>query len=396
MKTIFRRRILSNFLPLFLLGFLALLPGTASANSGAPLIAGFTMRFIMEYFLAFMLGLAILESVLLRWWFKCNIWTSLVILFFANAFSGFLGMILPPDALLPTSGLTIYNFFWYPYVAWLMEYCLSALFEFPFVALAMCFSSITDKKFQRVIKAVFLIHIPFYLLAAPIFLYQMHHNSISGYEKTHDLSFLKDSGASVYYFSPSGDKVLRSHLDGTRQEEYLKLDHAVVQNKSLLWLKDGATTATYDLCLIDGDGCSILKQDFVRKEQWRPNLHDFKYDTEKELLSPGKNIGWFLRFTPRLCSDFRMPEKNGREFYTASSWYLYSHTGNSIRSEHDVFNTPIYSWPLHNLSVLPGDRFIFALGDQICAMDYPKRRIGIIARGYRPLVVLDSDGATAK
>jgi hypothetical protein len=401
MEIISRQRFFVGLLPLFFLVCLALVPGIASANSGAPLIA----NFMMDSFMVYMLGIALVEAVLLAWFFKAPFFISLLCLFFGNVFSGFLGVFLfvgdfsdHSHSVLSVPGLTIYNFFWYPYAVWLVAYLLSVLSEFPFFLLAMFASSIKEKLIVRTTKAAFLIHIPFYVLAAPVLLYQMHHNSISGYEKTHDLAFLKDSGASVYYFSTGGDKVLRSHLDGTGQEEYLTLEHPVAPGQSLLWLKAGATNATLDLCLVVGEDSSILKQDFVRREQWRPYRHHndaFDEKIEDSLGGKGKDVAMLSSI---ICSDFRQPDENERQFRATGNWYLYSHKGKNWRdgTEKSVFNTPVYSWRLLNLSVLPEDKLVFALGDQICAMDYPNHRIGVIARGYRPLVVLDADTAAEK
>jgi hypothetical protein len=53
-----------------------------------------------------------------------------------------------------------------------------------------------------------------------------------------------------------------------------------------------------------------------------------------------------------------------------------------------ALETPFVIWPSRNATVLPGDQVVYQLGDQIVVLDLRTRRIGLVARGRGPVVIL--------
>ncbi len=54
-----------------------------------------------------------------------------------------------------------------------------------------------------------------------------------------------------------------------------------------------------------------------------------------------------------------------------------------------ALSTPFLSWRVQNATVLPGDQIVFQIGDLICLFDPETRKIGMIARGRSPVVVVE-------
>jgi len=55
---------------------------------------------------------------------------------------------------------------------------------------------------------------------------------------------------------------------------------------------------------------------------------------------------------------------------------------------HLAFETPLVSWLVQNVWILPGDYVVFQIGDQIVLLDVEGRRMRLLARGMGPAVVM--------
>jgi hypothetical protein len=374
-----------SFHPALLLLLFCLRPGIAMANSGAPLIAGFGFDL-----LKWSLGLGLFEALFVWLFYKCHPAVSVLLLFFGNLISGWFGLtVFSHDY--HFQWLTIYNFDWIPYALWFAAYIFSVLLEYPAYRLAMYYSKIDTHRLARSIQACLVIHLPFYLIMGGGFLFSTEHYSVNGYEKVRDLSFMTDSRTWIYYISRPCDRVLRCRPDGTGEQAVLKLPQTINPDTSFLWLEEGRTTSTLDLHLV-GQGDWKLREGFATRKQWQPAD---KALAQPEIFAQLREKDSMDTFLPMLCADFRKPNRANLFFYTTTPWQLLADKPNvqkmpRVQDRVRVLQSPLASWKLRNLTVLPNDRLIFALGDQICVLDYPTRRLGLITHGYRPLVVKES------
>ncbi|MCX7049522.1 MAG: hypothetical protein NTX50_29065 [Candidatus Sumerlaeota bacterium] len=352
-------------------------PSIALANSGAPLLGFMELAIIPAAIV-----IPLLESAALRIFFKCPFFRSILWTFLGNFLSYMAGLFLVSITAL--WNITIYDLLLNSIARWTGAFALSVLIEFPFYLGLFCVA-FKENRLKRALKACLIIHVGFYVLVAPYYLYCAYFAVLGGYHTTHDLSFMKSPTAWVYYISPSCDAVIRCRPDGTQTERAYTLSKRTDPQYASLWLKKSDSRDSWDL-LIAGNSQSntsmstnsedLLVRNFCPKDAWMLPSDKYSYDISFH--------------GPQFCADLRSSDSRSIKFSLGGRWYLYLDDYRPGKEGGNLLmQSPTWDWPIRNLTTLEGDKLIFQLGDQICALDYPSRRIGVIAYGYRPIVVLD-------
>ena len=349
---------------------------TSYANSGVPLIAPFASPFYQPI----ILGLIIVETAFLRLVFKTRLGPTAGWMFLANMISGFVGAYLHDFGTLFSSA-TIYNLLWYSVLAWVLSFVLSVAIEFPFYYVLF-----RKKRIKSLIVACLSIHLAFYALLAPAYLNRSYFTSVGKYQTTRDLSFAENSNVWIYYIPLSRDSVVRMKPDGTRKETVCQLDIQLDPMTNALWLKREDESKFWDLHVV-GNSSQLLLKKVAKENSWFPS-EDGKEKIEYREKRNKKNQR-VARYWPLLCSDLRL-QKTEWNYSTADRWYLFARKPGMKRSD-IVLQSPLSSWRIHNLSVLPEGYLLFEFGDQICLLDLPNKTLGMVAHGHRPIVVLNDE-----
>lgn len=342
------------------------------------------------------LCIAVLEAVALCVFWKRSLWYGFLVLLAANVLSvGVGGMIL--DGERAWAGVTLHNLLSHTVWVWCAAFLLSVAVEYPFF-LAV-FASAKPRRLVRSLQACVVLHLAFYVLAAPVYFYYGYYLSAGRYAVARDASFLKGANAWVYYVAQSRDAVWRCRADGSANERLVPLDPGIDPQYETIWLRKGDGGEGWDLCVVTQQpGNRLVSADVVDQTLWEPPDREpwlrrmgstEKADDEEKV--GGIATGSLRSYEPVLCADLRAPGDRRLEFRIALKWYLGVSRNDNGKYEWGemAIESPSWVWRIQNCSVLPGDRVVFALGDQICVLDYPGKRLAIIARGYRPIVVRD-------
>ena len=68
---------------------------------------------------------------------------------------------------------------------------------------------------------------------------------------------------------------------------------------------------------------------------------------------------------------------------------LYVQNKNADKAFKLSVETPFLALEIINATVLPGDEVVFQAGNQVCIFDRESRKLGVLARGRGPVVVLE-------
>ncbi len=182
-----------------------------------------------------------------------------------------------------------------------------------------------------------------------------------------DLSFVHTRRAVVYYLDPIGAAVWKVRLDGSPPQQVLKLqeppeEHDVVSHPDLYPNYDNASGKWY--LYAGNQRVTELSGRF-----WKPD-------------DEGRRRTWY-------SVDLREPDSRTFKVWTGF-W-----AGEGLRIDwesgerlHLGLEVPGFAWPVRSATVLPHGEIVFQLERQIMIYQVPTRRLGWIADGYSPLVVL--------
>jgi hypothetical protein len=186
-------------------------------------------------------------------------------------------------------------------------------------------------------------------------------------------------GGWVYFIDPDRTTVSRVRLDGTRSEEVLALPIEQPRRVSALYVRPGENE-TWDLWA-EGIDSPLLRNfaktagAFVDYGDVGPGpptsrAADLRDDHDRPWIVVAYSFGWpTIRFELPPTAESRGPIK-----------------------EIVGFNYALETWSPRSPTVLPGGFVVLEWGpSQIVIIDYEKRRIGYLAEGRGPVVVLDEE-----
>jgi hypothetical protein len=351
---------------------IALLPSTASANAGSPLMWASLLYLVFGNAI-----IGLIEGILLSRIFKCPERKSILTLIAANYVSAWVGVILFSMVINPLPDITIENIrFWFCSFV-VLAYLVTLLIEFPF----FCFVMRSQKRcFVRAVMATALVNAISYVL-----LFGWYWMMVSGTSMMTRLqvvkpgSFTQRDEYALFFISIDGTQILQTDLNG--QHRTVLRDVVATHRNDRLFSRRNTKTG-YDLFIrLDSDKRENKREDLIATNfsehapvEWRIS----------EGYSEKAEGTWFnFGHVPSLAS------KSEWEFSTGF-W-----TVDGIRCENKKVNasvrfslaTPFAAWIVRNATHLEGDNVIFQLGEnQICILDPESRRIGLIARGKGPIV----------
>jgi len=356
-----------------------LFPFYAYANAGTPLMWFTMMHLVIGNFL---IGLG--EGTLIILIFKTRKVATLSIMILANYVSmiaGFMTIeyIREPVGRFIMNDAPLYHAPRALIILIMFLFILTIILEWPFCLW------ILKKKPRRlkvsltasaIVQTVsYAVIVPMYLSVSPISLYT---------EVKLDQTFsFANNNASVYYISDDDGNVRSVRTDGSDRRKVL--DTEITGLYAWLFVRETADGKHRELWVEgypDEDSETLLIKDFTDKTV------GLQAD-EDGLNVPGK---WFNDLG---VVDFR-PEGQKQWEVRTGDWAADGLTAWNTATDEFLsvaLETPFMSWYARNAAILPGDQVVYQLDDQIVILDIRKRRMGLLATGRGPVVVMDEQPA---
>lgn len=357
-----------------------LLPWTASANAGTPLMwAGLLHMWVGNA----VIGVA--EGLLLALCFNLRGRRCVPLMIMANytsAWIGWVGLVALSDKL----NWNLYNAwrqFW-----WLVgaAYVLTLLLEWPFVA--GCFWRQANW-LKRSIRASLIVQTLSYLL---LFGWYWGASGTSLYTELRVVSPAEmqlPAGARLFFIGSKDGRLYEMDLDSKRTRI---VGEVVSTNRDdrLLFRAVPTNTQHAELCLHRGwEWYDVPRLETLARPFWSTNVWAETQDDWRRNL--------WMSFGR--AAVLRSATNSGVVFWTGfwareglKAWN--AKEGVRFRA---AWETPFSRWMVRAATHLPGDQVIFQLGeDQICLLDAPTRRIARIAEGRSPVVALKDAEASAR
>lgn len=336
-------------------------------------------------FLNLLIGLG--EGQLLAWWGRVRFARAAWIMIGANYTSGLVGVLLlpnllsllttswPGDAPLYRAGSTL---------AWLalVAFGLTVLIELPFVWWVLCGSA--RGRWSRLGSAVW-VQAASYAVLAMLYLAVSPMTVLTQCTRVHDVAGLAGGSKGwVYYADPGAMTMRRVRLDGTGGEKVCALPASAEVNDRWrgFWGRteqDGSVTLMV-ATILPGNS-EVVCSGIVG------SLGDRGTNQASDI--PARM--WPVDFRPEdarpdyyLADPFAEGGLQLHEWYTDSSSQRWTRTTLRVN-----FANPLWMWDVGFPTILPGGQVVFEFGAQIVVMDR-QRRIGVLAMGRSPVVVMDS------
>jgi hypothetical protein len=358
----------------FLAVFLASSP--AYADAGTPLVwAGMLHLVVGNIFIGFLEGRIIAAFLGVRKASAVSImiaanFTSMLIGYFS--FEGF-ELTLAPKFL---GEQPLYNA--RPLLIMLVaaSFVLTVLIEWPF-----CLAAVRklDSRLKKSIFASVLVQtvsyallVPFYFLASGTSLFTRMDIDRSVVAKSKD-------PVMIFFISPKDGDVYRIGLNGSGLEKVCVFGGK--DKVARLFLRKAEDSAMWDLWIRPDRSKSSDTMLVSGLTSGAAEPNPFREDNE------------YTWFNFGAAADMRAEDKRSWNVRTG----FWAFEGLSARNEETrkgftvALETPFLEWYARNATVLPSDKVVYQLGDQIVLLDMNTRKIGLVTIGRGPVVVLDKD-----
>lgn len=366
---------------LFMFILFVVVASPASANVGAPLLLLGGLQLVFGNFF-----IGALEALVLRLTFRLPYRRGLVLMTLANYFSMLVGLALIRLLALPleraTPSLQILQTL--PSVIttmWFSFFVATVLLEMPFVY--RLFPE-EQRSWGKTLCASTLAQGVSYLVL--VYLYQgvVNYSLVTQVNLQPDLRFVHPLRAQVYYIGLDGD-IWRIYTDGTGKQKVKEAD--ITDRWALLYARAAERGNSWELWCASLDTSSVdapathrtkllnhisSRRVATRKEPY-PGLYPKPLD-----YRPQNQREWSVWVLPWAEEGIRVYHRGSEEYSVA-------------------MGTPVLYWRVRAATCLPGDYVVFQLGDYILILHMPTRRLGLLAAGRSPLVVMpDRDAPEEK
>jgi len=190
----------------------------------------------------------------------------------------------------------------------------------------------------------------------------------------------------VYFVSPDDGNIYRTRLNGSSQEKIVDTKPGKDSERAALFAWPSGKAGYWDLWFQAGrDQRELLLEKFATKAA-RP-IHD-RYG---RIFTEDSNEPANPHTAPWLVADLRDPANRNWKVVTGF-WPIEGLRAENKETRESVWvalETPFLWWQTCYATVLPGDRVVYQLGDQVVLLDLNLRKIGLIALGRGPVVTLD-------
>jgi hypothetical protein len=252
---------------------------------------------------------------------------------------------------------------------------LSFLLELPFVVAAGGKAGRT----RRSILACAAAQLGSYAVLLPIYYMVTQVRMAGEVNPVRSLDFVSRKSARVLFLSPDGCSVFQVRLDGSGPEKLLDVyGQAPGTRPNDLTIWKASDAERWDLWLTDSWGFLIANGTGGDK-----------------LLRPGIATAYPERNEDHLNEvvDWRSPDQRDWQVEAASDAYapglgLKAHNTVTGATIHVAVDTPFVSWLSRCPTLLPGDQVVFEMSGQIVVLDLKTRKLGFVAFGHSPVVVL--------
>jgi hypothetical protein len=336
---------------------IALSPAPALANAGTPLMwTGIGHLFIGNAVIG------ILEGILLSKLFHTPRSKSVNLLVVANYTSAWGGMFLILDRLSHIPIITIENAHVWLWLFVAFAFVLTLLIEYPFFWFLL---REQQQAVQKALKATIIIHGISYLLLFGWYGLNSQTSMLTQLDVVSAEQLQPSEEYVLYFITPDGKKIVRSHLDGKSQES---IKNAIATDRNSRLCVGKNEEGKFDLLV----NSKVILSDFAS-------------------LAPTPEPPEWYHCAPNLFGVVpKLTEKTNWEYRTvvwAAGGIMGYNNQENLRFGF-ALETPFAFWSVKNATHLAGDFVVFQLGnDQLCILQPQEKRIALIARGKEPVVV---------
>lgn len=372
----------------FAFGVLALLlfAPPALANVGTPLMWMGFMRLVL---INLVIGVG--EGLLIAWVFRTGWLRTSAIMLLANYFSWYIGeILLLPIAAEYGEGILgpqpLYHVLALVRYVIAVAFVLSVLLEWPF-----CFWCFRKKSARIARSTVCAVAVNLLSYAALVWLYAQASGVTVLTKLTMEpsLEFAASHNAWVYYISRNDYALCRVRSNGKEHQQVLSpsemRDKGFCEPRHFYYKSKMPFVCLYAKPADEGG----------RLDLWC-DVNDEQIALLTGFLSPSAKV--------RVVKDAEDPPWYGPDEAVelvrsewkveTGSWALEGLWATRWETEKRfALELPFLNWYSRFPTILPGNQVIYQLGDQIVLLDLNADKIGVITRGYSPLVVLETEDA---
>jgi len=361
-----------------ILSVIIVFPSAAFANVGTPLMWAGMLHLVFGN-----MFIGLLEGYLLTRFFGLLKRKTIGIIILANYFSAWLGGFFLRGAIVQAFPLDINNAWFFFWVMVGLTYLMTLVFEFPFVALTFRHDPEWLKnsiKGSLVVQTIsYLLLFGWYWLASGTSLYtQMKIVKLSAMSLPEKVL--------IYFIGADDGNVYKMNLPGLKKRKIFDLKSTNTNDRLFVRLSE-ENNNRWDLIARLATG-----------NRRNPELVAIEKGFAAETA-----IGWRTTFTdPAQEEDTwfnfgkaaRLGAARGSQWeFWAGFWPIEGLHGTQTNTGKHVyfsFETPFGAWFIRNVTLLPGDKVLFQMGqDQICIFDPYAKKVALVARGRGPVAVME-------
>ena len=352
---------------LIILCGLCLIPLTAQANAGTPLMWASMLHLVFgNAFIGLFEGL-VLAKIFRLHYFKC-----VLVMVLANYFSSWGGGLFLIGLISHQLTLNLYNaWFWFWAMA-VVTFLITLVLEWPFVF--FCLRKQPDR-FKKSFWGNLLINSLSYTLLFGWYWFASGTGIYRSMNVVQPAQITMPTNGVVFFISTNSSDVYSLDLRAQLSEKIFALNTSDKDDR-LLVMPSQFDSNNWDI--LEHSKSVLIKSNLtaVAAECWR--------DTNS-LSDKGTwfNFGEAAKLGLAQASDWN---------FETGFWPIEglhgknSKTGASI---HFSLETPFVAWNARSAIHLPGDYVVFQLGeDQICILEASTKKIALLARGYGPVALL--------
>jgi hypothetical protein len=354
-----------------------LFPMTALANAGTAL-----MWTALIHLCAGNALIGYLEGHLLSKWFQTHRYLSIVILILANYVSAWVGVVWAIGRLARIPKITIENAYLWLCIFAALSFIVTVFVEYPFFWFLL---RKQQQSFRKALKATLMIHGISYILLLSWYKLNSPTSLLTELDVVSVDRLQPQEEYVLYFITPDGTQVVRSSLDGKRQDTIKTLKATDEDNK--LCIRE-QNKNTFDLVARSQnyrvkmkDGLEVVLSDFVsRIPNYKRPEHFSNFEQDRKVDC----IEYYHETVPKLT-------ENTNWEYRTSVWAavgIMGHNKTENRHFHFALETPLVSWNARNATHLSGDFVVLQLGDDhIYILQPQEKKIALIVQGRSPIVV---------
>ncbi len=341
------------------------------ANAGTPLMWAEAFHLLVGNAL-----IGLLEGWLLTRLYNLSAGRTIPLVIVGNYFSMFIGQWSLKWLASRSEQVTMLNLTWFLTLTALTFFVATIVLELPFVVAALWKN---DRRIRRSLIGSLVAQTVSYGL---LFAYYWNASATSILTQANiqrDLAFAADPSHSVLFVGATDRHLYEVKLDGSELRSIDELGRATEYAR--LFLRQSSDGESLDLCLADRDANDRPAQVQTLVVRVAVNL---PFESSSRF---GDDCDSWWAFGAAL--DLRSSDERSYEVETGF-WPV---EGIVVRPESAgtplrlALETPFVAWYARCATALPGNQVVFQLNDQIVLLDIESRKLGLIARGYGPLVI---------